>query len=279
MRNIDKKLFAAIKEGNLEDVKNLCETFAVDLGVQDDMGQTVLHITARHNDYPALEDLWTYFVNRGADPMICDYTDEPAFFDLMLDDANDFIIAAMIAQGLPLDVQNARGETALMRAAEYGQYILVDLLLSHGAHPDYKDCDGYHAHRMSVERVKRHVILSGYGRCTQSLEKHTILGVRGPYKDMSTEWKKTKSLQSWLQKYDERVKMNNFEKVCYTDQFPDLLAYLAENCTLNQVRDIVDMLPAGQNIRYKTEIGDVIFDMERQQVHRHARKPKIKFRR
>jgi hypothetical protein len=59
-------------------------------------------------------------------------------------------IEALLAQGVPVDAQNANGETALMKSIEAGQRDAVALLRRHGASLDLKNGAGLSARDMAA---------------------------------------------------------------------------------------------------------------------------------
>ena len=117
------------------DIVKLFLKFGVDASLRSDDGYTPLHWATFKGNL----ELAVILLDAGAETTAQNNVGETILHTCLHYTSNDEMIQLLLREGVPLDVVDSRGRTALHEAAGSGFISIVKLLIEHGAKPDIKD--------------------------------------------------------------------------------------------------------------------------------------------
>ena len=139
-------LMFAVRQGRLR-VTNLLIKAGADVNIQNKAGETALNLTASQGS----EECFKLLLDVGADVNINDNRGNSPLLTSVNSD-HKTIAEALLKAGADVNHCNEDGETALMRAAQYGKNI-IHLLLAAGADVNIKAQNNNHALHFACFRV------------------------------------------------------------------------------------------------------------------------------
>jgi len=144
------QLHAYVFEGNLEGTLKLLQDQPDLLDAPDQRGFPPL-VLACYSDRLAISKL---LLEKGANVEARDGMGNTALMGVAFKGLSGMAKLLVEEYGADVNAQNNAGGTPLTFAATFGQYDMVQFLLSHGANPDHTDQDGHTA--LSLAKAKGH---------------------------------------------------------------------------------------------------------------------------
>ena len=143
------------------DIVKLFLKFGVDASLRSDNRYTPLHCATFKGNL----ELAAFILDAGADTTAQSDAGETVLHTCLLCNSNDDMVPIMLRGGVPLDVVDSHGRTALHEAAGSGFLSVVKLLIEHGANLDSKDNKGWtplqdaaaSGHELIVDYMLKHV--------------------------------------------------------------------------------------------------------------------------
>jgi len=132
----DEPIHAAIRTGDLETVRLLCEHDPGSVNALDEYKKTPLHRAAEDNNYPVMRLL----LSHGADANT-EFADKGTLLHWAARQGDEEMVNLLLVNKADVDAKDVYKRTPLHRAAEQGSCSVMKLLLSNGADPNAEYSD------------------------------------------------------------------------------------------------------------------------------------------